>query len=244
MDIKLGKLRVNLSALALYDRMSDAQVSRFLSARTAPRRFYRWDCRTQSGKPDPRPDGRRRETSLLIHVADVFGGVDQQSTQSITRDLLKAADLRNLQALDKALQAQLPPLVVPVDWAQLLDPFKAQYSLDVYEQVSYLQCLARPYGMMPEDHFFIFVPHLVTFSSRVTGRWGGTAKNGSVVTGWSPHITLKGAPEKLERQISKEEAEAAKRRKRLAKEDGPFKPMPFDHGFFKEEEDPEEDKKD
>lgn len=238
MDITLGKLRVNLSALALYDRMADPVVSRHVTQRQAPRRFYSWDCASQTGTPAPRPDTRRREASMLIHYPGLWGAVDQQATAQMARELLKAADLRNLRAVDAALQAALPPLVVPVEWADLLDPYKAQYSLDIYEQVTYLQCLARPYGLMPEDHFFIFVPHLVTFTSRVTGRCaGGTARNGTAITGWSPHVELSGARGRLERQISAEEEEAAKRRERLQDEENPFKPAPWTHGFDEEEED-------
>ena len=214
MDIKLGKLRLGLSALALYDGATDRVVDWYVKTLVSPRRFYRWDCSVPAGKPDPRPETRRRATSLLVHVGDGRGGVDVVKRQQVTRDLLRSADLPNLKKLDAALQKQLPPLVVPVDWAMLLDPFKQEYSVDIYEQVTYLQCLARPYGMQPDTYFHIFVPQMVSFSARVVGRCGGALKDGTVLTGMSSAVMLSGNPAKLERQVSKEEEEAEAHRKR------------------------------
>lgn len=220
MEIKLGDLRVDLSAAALYQNWTGPAYARYIQNIEMPKPFYKWNCQTGSGLPAPRPANRTYNTHLFIHMPGRDGMPDQISESLMLHMLLGDANLKDAPALDRALMAAIAPLTVPVDWASLVDPYTADYAMDVYEKVTYLRFVARPYGIAAFSHFYLFVPHLVTFDSRVTGRCGGIKPDGSVLTGWSPHIEPGEVLDQLERQNSREETEANQRRQRLEESGG------------------------
>ncbi|MCR8724788.1 hypothetical protein [Frigidibacter sp. ROC022] len=215
MDITVGSLRVNLSALALYHTDDNPELSRFIARHNLARRVYRWNCTSQSGVPSPPGARLRLEAEVLITVTDEDGIGDPGPSANYANEIIQAAGLSGMPALVRAFNSALPPLEVPIEYADLLDPYKADYSLDILARITYLQCLARPYGLLARDTFYILVPHLVTFHSVVTGRCGGTEPAGRAITGWSPHVEPGAVLGPLERQIMQEEAEAEARRRRL-----------------------------
>ncbi len=246
MDIRIGKLRINLSALALYEHGDNPALSTWIGKKIAPKRIYTWDCATQTGQPAARNPNVRFPTELTFLVTTNRGQEDRLASMALAEDARKAADLPTLRAFARQLAVAIPPLTVPIDWDTLWAPFKALYSLEINARVIYLQCLARPYGLGASDYFFILVPHLVTFTTVVTGRCaGGTAANGTALTGWSPHVTPGTVLGELERQILNEEREAEERRRRLMQE--MMQEWGWDnfHGWgFDEDLEPEEEDED
>ena len=246
MDIRIGKLRINLSALALYEHGDNPALSTWINKKIAPRRIYTWDCATQTGRPAVRNPNFTAATELTFLVTTNRGQEDRRLSRLLAEDARKAADLASLRAFAQQLGVALPPLVVPIDWDTLWAPFKAQYSLEISARVFYLQCLARPYGLDASDYFFILVPHLVTYTTVVTGRCaGGTAANGTALTGWSPHVTPGTVLGELEQQILNEEREAEERRRRLWAEMMEEFGWDQTHGWgFDEDLEPEEEEDD
>lgn len=208
MDIRLGTLRVNLSSLVLYDNTGGKPLARKYRILNRQKRFYRWNCANQTGRPVPRPARRSYQANAHILFPDLFGAEDKKEAAAFLGRLVGAAGFAKPADLNRALNRALPPLTVPVEWSQLLDPHKADYSLDFYERIHYLRFLARPNGLNPSDYFYMFVPHLVTFSVRIIGRCSGTKPNGTWLTGWSPHIMPGRVLARLERQAALEEREA------------------------------------
>lgn len=216
MDIRIGKLRINLSALGLYNHGDNPALSTWINSKLAPVTVYTWDCATQTGQPPKRGPNFIMRTALTFLVTRRLGQEDKLMSGLLADDARKAADLGSLRDFAHGLNRALPPLIVPIDWNTLWAPYKDLYSLRITARVMYLQCLARPYGMQASDYFFILVPHLVTFTTVVTGRCaGGTAADGTALNGWSPHVKPGTVLGELERQIMNEEQEAEERRRRI-----------------------------
>lgn len=245
MDIKIGKLRVNISALALYGHNDHPALGGFLRQKMLPFAIYRWNCQTQLGQPGQRLGVFEQETVMNPLITDLFGASDKKASQKFADKLAKAAGLADINAFDRDLQTKLKPLRVNIDWNRLWKPFKDQYSLIITAQVHYLQCLARPYGLNASDYFYILVPQFVTFSTIVAGRCdGGQHPNGTALTGMS-HMHGKDLTiEALEQQIMKEEQEAQSLNERLKdnEEKSPFgwDLTPSHDNFFKDDEEPED----
>lgn len=244
MDIKIGKLRVQLSALALYSHNDHPALGGYLRQKMLPRPIYHWNCTTQTGKPAQRLGVFEQETAFNTLVTDLFGTADKKASTELAARLSKGAGLADINAFDKMLQTQLKPLQVNIDWDRLWKPYKDQYSLVITAQVHYLQCVARPYGLNITDYFYVLVPQFVTFSTIVTGRCsGGTHANGTGLTGMS-HMHAKNAViETLEQQIMQEEreAEALNDRMKEHEEPNPFEwnPNPTHSDMLNEDEEPE-----
>lgn len=244
MDIAVKKLRVNISALALYETDDHPALGGFLRQKMMPFAIYRWNCLTQTGRPPKRLGVFEQETVMNPLVTDIFGSSDKKASQKFAERLAKAAGLADINAFDKELQKSLKPLRANIDWDRLWKPFKDQYSLVITAQVHYLQCLARPYGLGVTDYFYVLVPQFVTFSTIVTGICdGGTHPKGTALTGMSHMHASDVTIDALERQIMNEEQEAQALNERLKEKEGK---SPFDldmnptHGnFFKDDEDPE-----
>lgn len=218
MDIRVGDLRINISALALYQHDDNPPLGRYITRLHQPRTVWKWDCVTQTSVPPQRFPIFEIETNIYFLVTRK-GRIDRMMSQFLTADAVKTANLASTAAFDREFQKAIPPLQVPIDYATLADPYLGAYSFDIMARITFLQCVARPYGMDIRDYFYVFVPHLVTFTTVITGSCGGALPVGTAVTGTSPHIVPETVLGPLERQIMAEEAEAEARAQRELEED-------------------------
>lgn len=226
MEIKIGKLKVELSSASLYAGASPAKQKLVRMVRRKARReiAYRWNCNTQSGTPAQRPARVRVTTEYILapHREVIpFGPISTYPTEQAWH---AAADLTESDFTAK-LKEHLPDLVLPLDWSKYGEPFKDQYSFDIVVQTQFLLVFGRPKGMTMKDHMFILTPSDVTIMPVVTGRCGGTEPNGTVLGGFSFHRAAFTDPEhapfaELEPIITEETEEARAMRERLREELG------------------------
>ena len=212
MDIKVGELRINVSALALYKHGDNPALSNWIAMKSKPVQIYNWNCQTQLGDR-PRLPVFQQETAFNILVTN-NGAVDMPLSVQLSKDLTKAADLDSLRDFNAKLQEALPPLQTRIEWDRLWAPYKDDYSFIITAQVLYLHCVGRPYGMDITDYFYILVPFYVTFSTIITGSCGGTDPNGSRPMWMSTRRRTNRLMEQFERQIVEEEEEAEAARQR------------------------------
>lgn len=245
MEIKIGKLRMSLSALALYKHGDNPELSNYIAAREAPKTLYNWNCQTGLGD---RPRGAvfRQETIIKFLVTNDKGRADDLQSGFLRDEAVKASDLASIQAFDRELQKQLPPLEVRVDWAKLWQPFKDAHSLRIMYEVKFLKCVARPFGMDIQDYFYILAPLQVTFKTIIKDpSCGGTLAKDSTAETVSAKPPLNQQPlaiAQLEKQINAEEREAEEARRRENIEMMMELGLPFTHegGVLEEEEQEEE----
>lgn len=239
MDIKVGKLRINLSALALYLHDDNPALGNWIASKSAPRTIYRWDCATQSGNPPQRLPIFEQQTAINF-LMTWWGMVDRKASERLARHAVKAADLASVQAFDAELQRALPPLRAKIDWDLLWKPFKDDHSLRISAQVFWLQCVGRPYGMHVADSFYILVPAYVTFTTVITGLCGGSHPVGTAATGMSARRQTDERMEAFERQIFQEEEEAEGMNQRLIEDlKLEWGMNPSHGGLFDDDEEPE-----
>jgi hypothetical protein len=179
MDIQIGRLRVNLTPLVLYLVSEADEILAYEREIERPKLIYRWDCRSQTGRPDPRLQGIREEPKLNILIMD-FREFHYSTAlgDEYLRFLVAKAGLADPRAFDAAFVQALPPLTAAIDYSELIDPIASKYSVDLTARVRFTKFLGRPAAGSPSDHFFVFVPESVTFTSVVTGRCGGEAEDG------------------------------------------------------------------
>ena len=226
MEIKIGKLKVELSSPSLYAGSSPAQdaVTRMLRRKMRREVAYRWNCATQTGRPANRPKQIRVTTEYILAPHEdlfPFGNPHQFSSE---KAWLAAADLSKSN-FSRALKRSFPDFVVPLNWASYGQPFKDLYSFDIVVQTQFLVAFGRPKGMTMKDHMFIVTPSDVTVMPVVTGRCEGREPNGTVLSGFTYHRAASDEPRhapfsELEPVIIEETEEARAMRERLGEELG------------------------
>lgn len=207
------------------------------------RTLYTWDCELQTGVPPQRKPKFKAETIVKFLVTDDKGKADQEESQKLLLDTLDAADYARIQDFDAEVQNQIKPLKAQVDWNKLWLPYKDEYSLTIKFQVTYLECIGRPYGLQISDYLYFFIPRNVTFSTVLGKTCGGAKPEGTTFTQPALRRTGDQASElfdALETQIDREEGEA--RRRALPNH---FFGLDFNHedslGEFEDEEEEDED---
>ena len=212
MDIKIGELRINLSALKLYKHNDGLTIDPYIAAMKKSQPLYTWDCVAGTGVP-PRKPKLSVDALVKFLVSDFRGLPDNDESMALLADTLEAADYARVKDFDAAVQTQFK-LIVPIDWDKLWLPYKDEYSLTINRQVKYLECIGRPYGMEATDYIYFFIPVHITFQTVLGTTCGGILPEGATFTRPPTRRSGTQISEKvaeLEAQIDREEEEARRR---------------------------------
>jgi len=156
----------------------DPKLSAFFSEnkpdfRALPQHVYDWNCRTQLGRPSPRPVTFTSDADMLFLVDDTmwkFYGIHGQRTRLELEELqgaLKGFGLKSSAELQKHLDKIFKPQPIKIPYDVLLDPFLPGHSVAIYIEETYARwTFFYPGSMGP--FFYFQVPVSYTFGSVVT----------------------------------------------------------------------------
>ena len=110
----------------------------------APKKIYSWWCDAKFGLPTPRPHSVYIDADLLatnqLHVDySMTGRNSPHATREAYRDLLRAANLPNVKAIQTELNKRFPPVKVPIPYDKLIEPNADAESRDLYALQIYLR---------------------------------------------------------------------------------------------------------
>ena len=211
MEIKLGRMRGELVAAANFRDVPLFYAIRRGHAISRSRVVYTWNCNPPFGNPNPPRPSIRLGNIVSFYLLDGRLKFDAAASRTLRDDVLQLAGLRDLSALVDALNTAIPPPSFNIDYAELADPFKGEYSFKIAVIYTYMQMLFRPRGLGLADQFYVDVPVNASMSTIVTGSCGGAIADGQTLTYVSPHFALYPAALRLEREFERDSKEAFER---------------------------------
>jgi len=174
-SITLGQARFDLHspyAQPNFKKVTDAMEAAFAPA---TRLLYFWDCETQSGVPAaPRRNFGVKARVAFHHIDPATGQLDKVETRMIRRLTGQAIRLSPKDAA-AALEAEMPPVVAPVPFATLVDPFKKDHyiKLSVTYEPMYLMAIRQGAGGAPRSWMWVIYPKKFTFRAKLIARCSG-----------------------------------------------------------------------
>jgi len=174
MAIKIGD--AVLDSVPMNPIKSSSKDAKHFGAR--PKRIYQWWCDTKQGFPLPRPhsiyvDADLIPTNQLKVDYTLSGRNGPQATREAYKDLLTAARLPNVNAIQAELNRRFPPVRVPIPYDKLIDPNAEAESRDLFALQIYIRFHLGltprnpPFGQFPYP-FVLQIPLGVQFHAQVT----------------------------------------------------------------------------
>jgi hypothetical protein len=168
-DITVNRVRFRVEADVGRDHADPVRGTALpFVADSDPFRLYAWDCKTQTGAPEPPATQLGIGCRIYIFVAKADLTVDDAETKAMARRFRQRLRCRDDNELQAAFAAALPPMTVQVPAAQIYTDHRATHRFETTATILWRYFVLRASGMRPGDHAILGVPFDVIFRQHGT----------------------------------------------------------------------------
>lgn len=128
--------------------------------------LFRWDCQTQSGRPDPPPATFDVPRRVYFHLTGADGKVSKEGNEALVGRLMRRLGCATPKEMTALFAAAFPRADIAIPAATWYDKDRATHVFTVEAEIEFEYLILRARGMRPGDHFFLGMPKGVTLKRR------------------------------------------------------------------------------